>query len=128
MKDNATHRRTNPPTHEPDGNPDLIHPAEVAYDGRNGGSLENVEARLEQDLSPEHLRMLRESSGISPDDILARSYFTATDPDQLRELGFAEYQLRTPALVVPVHSVQDGPLFYRARPDDPRERKNDPGK
>ena len=128
MNSNVTHRRMKPSADEPDGNPDLIHPGEVAYNGHSGGGLENVEAQLEQDLSPEHLRMLRVGSGISPEDILARGYFTATDPDQLRELGFSEYQLITPALVVPVHGVQDGPLFYRARPDDPRERKDNPGK
>jgi hypothetical protein len=100
----------------------------VAHNGHNEGGFENIEDRLEQDLSPKHLRMLREGSGISPEDILARGYFTATDSEQLRGLGFYEYQLRTPALVVPVHGVQDGPLFYRARPDDPRERRNDPGK
>ncbi len=128
MKDNATHQDTRLSTDELKGN---LGPADlrvVAYNGQDGASLEYTEERLERDLGPDHLRMLRGESGISPEDILARGYFTATDSERLRELGFAEYQLRTPALVVPVHGVKDGPLFYRSRPDDPRERKNGRGK
>lgn len=96
--------------------------------GDRGVGDEDIEERLLEDLSQGHLRMLHEEPAISPEDIRARGYFTATDPDQLRELGVSGYQQRTPALVIPVHGVGDGPLFYRARPDAPRERKNEPGK
>jgi len=128
IKYNATHQDMRPSTDETNGMSYASELEVVASNGRVWAGPEDIEDRLKQDLSPEHLRALREGSGISPEDILARGYFTATDPGQLDELGFADYQLRTPALVVPVHGVQDGPLFYRARPDDPRERKNDPGK
>ena len=44
-------------------------------------------------LSERHRTKLLEESGISPEDIRERGYFTASNPEQLRELGFAEYQL-----------------------------------
>lgn len=128
MKYNAVPQDIRPSTDEPNGNPDPNDPKVALYIGHNTDDSEDIEARLAEDLSAEHLRSLRDGSGISSEDILARNYFTATDPEQLRELGFAEYQLRTPALVIPVHGVQGGPLFYRVRPDDPREYRSNPGK
>lgn len=125
MKYNATHQDKSPYTDELKGS---LGPAEPGAVAHNDGNEVDLEDRLERDLVPEHLRMLHNESGISPEDILARGYFTATDPEQLRELGFAEYQLRTPALVLPVHGVKDGPLFHRARPDNPREYKSSIGK
>lgn len=117
-----------PSTDELNGNHNPNDSTVDLYIGHNTDDSEDTEVRLAEDLSVEHQRMLLKESGISPEDILARSYFTATDPEQLRELGFPEYQLRTPALVIPVHGVQGGPLFYRVRPDDPREYRNNPGK
>jgi hypothetical protein len=117
------------PSHdEPDDKPGATELETVAHNSHNGAGPEDLDERLRQDLSPEHLRSLRTGSGISPEDILARGYFTATDPEQLRELGFAEYQLNVPALIVPVHGVEDGPLFYRVRPDRPREDAAKPSK
>jgi putative DNA primase/helicase len=125
---NPNKQDTRPSPYDSNRRRDANGPKSDVSNDRNGAIPENLEDRLEQDLSPEHLLMLREESGISPQDILARGYFTASDSEQLGELGFADYQLRTPALIIPVHGVKDGPLFYRARPDRPRERKDDPGK
>ena len=47
-------------------------------------------------LSPEHRRALEESA-IAPEVISERGYFTATDPAELEELGFARFQRRVPA-------------------------------
>ncbi len=41
----------------------------------------DIHAALAEVLGPDHRRMLLEESGISPEDVLARGYFTATDPD-----------------------------------------------
>jgi putative DNA primase/helicase len=125
---NANNENKQQVTGEPNDKSDPTEPRLATYNGHDTAGSEDIEDRLQQDLSPKHLRMLREESGISPEDILARGYSTASDPEQLRELGFAEYQLRVPALVIPVHGVKDGPLFYRARPDEPREYENNPGK
>lgn len=128
MSFNADEKHMGPSSDEPNGNLGSIDPGLLEYDGYDRADPVDIEERLAEHLGPEHLRMLREGSGIAAEDILARGYFTATDPEQLHELGFAGYQARTPALVLPVHGVKDGPLFYRARPDRPRERHDDPGK
>src|SRR5215204_6981353 len=44
-------------------------------------------------LAPHHRAMLEQGSGISPEKIRDRGYFTVTDTEDLRELGFAYYQL-----------------------------------
>ncbi len=79
-------------------------------------------------LSPEHNRALEEESAIAPEVISERGYFTATDPAKLENLGFARSQRRAPALVIPVHGVNGECRFHRARPDDPREDTDKPGK
>jgi Domain of unknown function (DUF3854) len=79
-------------------------------------------------LSPEHRRALQEESAIAPEIISERGYFTSTDPAELEELGFARFQRRVPALVIPVHGVNGECRFHRARPDDPREDADKPGK
>jgi hypothetical protein len=76
-----------------------------------------------------HRAMLEDESGISSGLISERGYFTATDHEELRELGFAGYQQkRVPALVIPVHGVSGELLFHRARPDEPRQDRDKPGK
>ena len=70
--------------------------------------------------------MLEEESAISSELISERGYFTATDPEELRELGFADYQLRVPALVVPMYGPEGALASHQNRPDDPR--MNDEGK
>ena len=79
-------------------------------------------------LSPEHRRALLEESAIAPEVISERGYFTATDSAELEELDFARSQRRVPALVIPVHGVNGECPFHRARPDDPREDADKPGK
>jgi len=77
-------------------------------------------SRAARTLSPEHRRALEESA-IAPEVISERGYFTATDPAELEELGFARFQRRVPALVIPVHGVNGECRFHRPRPDEPRE-------
>jgi putative DNA primase/helicase len=87
-----------------------------------------AESESQRKLSPEHLRVLLEESAIAPEVVSERGYFTATDPAELEELGFARTQRRVPALVIPVHGVNGECRFHRARPDDPREDADKPGK
>jgi hypothetical protein len=79
-------------------------------------------------LAPHHRTMLEHESGISPEKINDRGYFTVTDTDDLQELGFADYQLRVPAIVIPVYGVDGRLRFYRIRPDDPRRYLEKPAK
>jgi Domain of unknown function (DUF3854) len=79
-------------------------------------------------LAPRHRAMLEQGSGISPEKISDRGYFTVTDTDELREMGFADYQLRVPAMVIPIYGVDGRFRFYRIRPDDPRRDLQKPGK
>lgn len=55
-----------------------------------------------------HRRLLADSA-ISDDVARARGYWTATKTIQLSRLGFSSVQAITPALVVPIHSL-DGEL------------------
>lgn len=70
-------------------------------------------------LSPEHQAML-DSSAIRPDVAKARGYRTITSKAEIVGLGFADYQARTPALLVPVHGVEGDIVLHQLRPDDPR--------
>jgi len=72
-------------------------------------------------LSPKHLAML-DASAISPEVAEQRGYRTITSKAEIVELGFADYQARTPALLVPVHGLGcvAGAVRYQLRPDDPR--------
>jgi uncharacterized protein DUF3854 len=83
---------------------------------------------IEAFLAAHHRTMLEAESGISPQMISDRGYFTATDPDELGRLGFAEYQCLTPALVVPSYDIHGGLRLYRARPDSPRRDLEKPEK
>jgi hypothetical protein len=64
--------------------------------------------------------MLTIESHISPEVVAARGYTTVDDPEELREMGFAEYQLKAPALAIPIFDVWGEFRFHRIRPDDPR--------
>jgi hypothetical protein len=79
-------------------------------------------------LAPHHRQMLEQGSGISPEKINDRGYFTVTHKNDLREMGFADYQLRVPAMVIPVYGVSGTFRFNRMRPDDPRRDLEEPGK
>jgi hypothetical protein len=71
-------------------------------------------------LSDAHRESLVSGSGIDPEAVAERGYFTAYSPDELISLGFAEYQALTPALVIPVWGAAGKLAFYRCRPDNPR--------
>lgn len=79
-------------------------------------------------LAPHHRQVLENSSGASPEVIFERGYFTATRPEELQALGFADCQTEVPALVVPVRGVEGEVLFHRSRPDSPRPDPSKPGK
>jgi Domain of unknown function (DUF3854) len=88
----------------------------------------SAESESQRKLSPEHRQTLEVESAIAPEVISERGYFTATDPAELEELGFARFQRRAPALVIPVNGVNGECRFHRARPDNPREGADKPGK
>ncbi len=70
-------------------------------------------------LSPRHREMLEVESGIAPEVIAARGYFTETRPAALAALGFADYQCR-PGLVIPQWTTARVQVGYVLRPDNPR--------
>ena len=92
--------------------------------------LSNINATytLASNLSDYHRQMLEMESAIAPGVIESRGYFTAKDPRQLADLGFAEHQRRVPALVIPVYDVYGNQLIHRIRPDNPRPSSEKPGK
>lgn len=78
-------------------------------------------------LSDAHKAMLSQHSGITPEVIAARGYFTATDANTLYGLGFSPKQCQSvPGLVIPIHTPDGGNGLYRYRPDKPRmvKRRN----
>ncbi len=70
-------------------------------------------------LSPRHRQMLEGESGIAPEVIAARGYYTETRPAALAALGFAPYQCR-PGLVIPQWTTAGVQVGYVLRPDNPR--------
>jgi hypothetical protein len=72
--------------------------------------------------------MLVEGSGISPEVVGERGYFTAQDPAELERFGFPPYQRRVPALVIPSFGVDGTLRCHRIRPEEPRERTDSPGR
>ncbi len=70
-------------------------------------------------LSARHRHMLEVESGIAPDVIARRGYYTETDPAALAALGFAPYQCR-PGLVIPQWTTAGVQRGYVLRPDNPR--------
>lgn len=78
-------------------------------------------------LSDEHLRMLREASGISDELIKSRGYRTIKDTRELAALGFAPAQRRAPGLLIPVYGPDGSNGLYQFRPDYPRQARNSKG-
>jgi hypothetical protein len=76
-------------------------------------------------LLPDH-RALIEASSISSDVARLRGYWSATEHGQLLDLGYAPYQIRVPALVVPVYAPYGELVWHQIRPDHPR--RNSAGK
>src|SRR5829696_8774063 len=70
---------------------------------------------------PHHQRALLEESGLSPEVIVERGYYTAKSKEELRKLGFSPFQQRAPALVVPMYSPSGELTTHQIRPDAPRE-------
>lgn len=70
-------------------------------------------------LAPQHAALVA-ASAIRADVADARGYRTVTSRAELRRLGFSEAQARTPALLLPVHSVTGDVTLYQVRPDQPR--------
>jgi len=79
-------------------------------------------------LAEHHRADLEIGSGISSQAITERGYVTAEEPDLLRDIGFAEYQIQTPALVIPIWGIDGRYRFTRIRPDHPRQDRNNPKK
>jgi hypothetical protein len=71
-------------------------------------------------LSPEHLRVLHEGSGITDAVIESRGYRTVTEAKDLSALGFSPAQCRVPGLLLPLHATDGGNGLYIYRPDSPR--------
>lgn len=78
-------------------------------------------------ISEDHLKMLRDESKIAADVILARGYQTITDPKELAARGFTPAQQRTPGLLIPIHTPDGSNGLYQFRPDYPRQAKNSRG-
>jgi hypothetical protein len=70
-------------------------------------------------LLAQHLELIR-ASAIAPEVAVERGYRSITDPAELRALGFADYQCRTPGLLVPIWDVTGQNRRYQFRPDEPR--------
>jgi hypothetical protein len=69
---------------------------------------------------------LLNASSIIPEVAQARGYWSAVQMDDLRALGFADYQCHVPALVIPVWNVHGEIATYQTRPDTPRLRNTKP--
>ncbi len=83
-------------------------------------------ARGARNLHEHHRRMLEEESGISPEVIADRGYWTETDPSVLKALGYADYQCRPamgPFLVIPEWTTAGVQRGSKIRPDRPRLSK-----
>jgi putative DNA primase/helicase len=70
---------------------------------------------------PHHRRMLLEESGISPEVVVERGYYTAKTKAELANLGFSERQRQASALVIPMYSPAGELATHQIRPDAPRE-------
>jgi hypothetical protein len=75
------------------------------------------------ELLPQH-RDLIVASAINDEVAAERGLWSATEPEQLTALGFADYQARVPALVIPVYGPSGrGAGVYYVRPDEPRTNR-----
>jgi len=91
----------------------------------NCGTPRTIEAygstvQRDETLSECHLRELRDGSGIPLELIVDRGYRTITDRAELLKLGFADYQARVPALLIPLHGLDGSNSRYVLKPDHPR--------
>jgi hypothetical protein len=79
-------------------------------------------------LAPNHLELLIKGSNIASEVIEERGYLTATEPEELVNLGLEGSQARVPALVIPIRDVSGEVVFHRIRPDNPRPDAKRPGR
>src|SRR5688500_2772712 len=86
--------------------------------GSNDGRNEDTSDRL----TSKHRTMLEVESGLSPETIASRGYFTETSRQRMAELGFGTNQCRVPALVIPLFDVDGDLTLYTSRPDEPRTK------
>jgi hypothetical protein len=70
-------------------------------------------------LLPQHQQLITDSA-ISSQVAAERNYRSATDPAELRSLGFADYQCMTPSLLIPVQDAFGQNGYFQSRPDHPR--------
>src|SRR5262245_1424050 len=75
-------------------------------------------------LNANHLKMLREESGISDSVIEERGYRTITNAKELIARGFSPRQFRVPGLLLPLHAPDGSQPFCVYRPDAPRVEKS----
>ncbi len=71
-------------------------------------------------LDLKHYAELRDGSGIADEVIEARGYYTETDPEKLRAMGYWGDQVRVPALVIPEHLLNGWQPTLHIKPDNPR--------
>jgi Domain of unknown function (DUF3854) len=71
---------------------------------------------------PQHAALLK-ASAIDPEVARERGYVSADTKKQLERYGFASYQQRVPALIIPVHDVTGAVATGQLKPDRPRETK-----
>ena len=72
-------------------------------------------------LNPNHLAMLIDGSGISPQVIAARGYRSINNIDDLHRHGFANlHRKNVPGFLIPVHTPDRSQPFAVYRPDNPR--------
>ncbi|MDP3961081.1 MAG: DUF3854 domain-containing protein, partial [Pseudorhodobacter sp.] len=71
-------------------------------------------------LMTDHLRHLREGSGLSADVIKARGYRSLLGKSELEKLGFTRTQRRTPGILIPLWGVDSKEAGFQYRPDGPR--------
>ncbi|MFC2032693.1 DUF3854 domain-containing protein [Chloroflexota bacterium] len=64
-----------------------------------------------------HFQQLNHDSGINIDVIQERGYRSVIDRNELKKLGFAEYQSRVPGLLVPIRGVDGSVVGYQFKPD-----------
>jgi hypothetical protein len=70
--------------------------------------------------SPAHRAQLEVESAISSEAVAARGYFTQTDTQAIRLLGFEKYQSLPPALIIPLYNWKGDHVSYVLRADIPR--------
>ncbi|MHB1424796.1 MAG: DUF3854 domain-containing protein [Gemmataceae bacterium] len=75
-----------------------------------------------------HHRELLIRSGIADNVITARGYFSEDVKANLARLGFSASQRQTPALVIPLWSLDGQIILYQIRPDAPRIHAGKPRK